>query len=123
MPALQPAPGIVLLAARLAFWLLLLAVVILSLLPVPYLPQQAFSLWDKAQHALGFAVLALLGGLAYPGRLPRLGVSLLLLGAAIELAQDATGWRTGDWLDLTADLVGVFVGLALARLALHVCRR
>jgi hypothetical protein len=28
---------------------------------------------------------------------------LLLLGGFIELAQAASGWRQGDWLDLLAD--------------------
>ncbi|MEN9903648.1 MAG: hypothetical protein RLZZ555_213 [Pseudomonadota bacterium] len=117
MPVLRPLQtSAVLLAARWAFWLLLLAVITLSMLPVPCLPQQALSLWDKAQHALGFAALALLGGLAYPGRLRRLGFGLLLLGGAIELAQHASGWRSGDWADLAADAIGLVAGLLLAHL-------
>ncbi len=119
----QASPRWILLAGRLAFWLLLLAVITLSLLPGPYLPQQAFSLWDKAQHALGFAALGLSGGLAYPDRLARLGTGLLLLGGAIELAQHATGWRYGDWADLLADVVGLVAGLMLAWLGPRLARR
>jgi len=37
-------------------------------------------------------------------------VGLLLLGAVIEVAQAATGWRVGDVADWVADAVGV--GLA-----------
>ncbi len=108
-------------AARLAFWLLLAAIVVLSLSPAAYLPPQAFSLWDKAQHALGFAALGLLGGLAYPARIRLLSVCLLAFGGAIELAQAATGWRHGDWADLLADGIGLVVGLLLARLLVPRC--
>jgi VanZ family protein len=38
------------------------------------------------------------------------GLGLLAYGAAIELAQSATGWRFGDWLDLLADLIGIILG-------------
>lgn len=49
---------------RAAFWACLLAVVVLSLLPGERLPA-VFAWWDKAQHALGFALLTGLGLLAY----------------------------------------------------------
>ena len=119
----QASPRWILLAGRLAFWLLLLAVITLSLLPGPYLPQQAFSLWDKAQHALAFAALAALGALAYPRRVGLLAASLLVFGGAIELAQAATGWRSGDWADWLADAVGLIAGLALATLSRCVVAR
>ena len=104
----------------LLFWSALAAVVLLSLTPVAHLPPQAFDVWDKAQHAFGFAVLAFLGGAAYPARLSRAWVGLLLLGAAIELAQSATGWRQGDVLDGLADAVGVSAG-ALGWLSVRRC--
>ena len=79
---------------RWTFWLLLALVIGVTLSPIAYLPQQAFSLWDKAQHALAFAALAALGALAYPRRVGLLAASLLVFGGAIELAQAATGWRS-----------------------------
>lgn len=97
----------------LGFWVALLAVVVLSLTPVAQLPPAVFSVWDKAQHAGGFVALALLGGAAYPASLPRVWLGLLLLGAAIEVAQSATGWRHGDALDWLADAVGVAAGAAV----------
>jgi VanZ family protein len=99
---------------RAAFWLCAVAVGGLSLTPVEHLPAQIFDIWDKLQHAGGFAVLALLGARGFPGRSLHLLVGLVLYGAAIELAQSATGWRFGDVWDLLADSVGVVVGLWLS---------
>lgn len=106
-------PTPLLLLMRLAFWLCAGVVTILSLLPVAYLPPQAFDIWDKAQHASGFAALALLGHFAYPRHLWRVCLGLLAYGALIELAQSATGWRQGDGLDLLADGAGIALGTGL----------
>jgi VanZ family protein len=95
------------------FWLALLALTVLSLMPTGLLPSQVFSLWDKAQHAIGFAVLALLGLAAYPHLKTRLPLWLLAHGGLIELAQAATGWRYGDPVDWLADAIGIAVGVAL----------
>lgn len=98
---------------KLVFWCALATVVVLSLLPVPMLPP-VFNFWDKAQHALGFFGLTLLALLAYPDKSQRqLAVGLLLAGGFIELAQSASGWRRGDWLDFVADAVGVVMAVAL----------
>lgn len=99
--------------ARHAFWALMLCVTVLSLMPTAYLPPQVFSLWDKAQHALAFTALALLGLRAYPRRLWHLALGLLVLGGGIELAQAATGWRHGEWGDWLADAVGLALGALL----------
>jgi hypothetical protein len=98
-----------------AFWACVLGTVFLSLVPVGFLPQ-AFNWWDKAQHALGFAVLTTLGLVAYPKLQWQLAWGLLVLGGFIELAQAASGWRRGDWLDLLADAVGVLVVMSVWRL-------
>lgn len=102
--------------AQAAFWGVALAVTVLSLTPVEHLPPQVFDLWDKAQHALAFAALAVLARLAWPGAgWPMLAGALLIHGAAIELAQHATGWRHGDGADWVADAVGVALGWAVLR--------
>lgn len=98
---------------RIGFWTVVLAVLVLSLLPVDYLPEQATTVWDKAQHAFGFAVLTVLGLWAYPSRARLVLPGLLMLGALIELAQGATGWRHGDWQDVLANAVGVALGALL----------
>jgi VanZ family protein len=107
LPQLQP------ILMKSAFWLCAVVVAILSLLPAVYLPPHTFDIWDKAQHAGGFAVLALLGHLAYHRHLWGVCFGLLAYGAAIELAQSATGWRHGDGLDLLADGTGIAIGTAL----------
>jgi VanZ family protein len=94
---------------KLPFWGLLTVTVWLSLVPVDQLPS-AFNFWDKAQHALGFAALALTGLLSYPRQIRLLIPSLVLLGLGIEYAQYLTGWRQGDWADWLADCVGLAIG-------------
>jgi len=95
---------------RAAFWTLVLVTVWLSLVPVHQLPTD-FHFWDKAQHALGFAALAVLGRMAYPAHLRALVFGLLLFGAGIECAQWLTGWRQGDWADWLADCIGLAAGI------------
>lgn len=121
MVASQVAPGQrVAWWVHVLFWSLVCGTVILSLLPVERLPQAAH-VWDKAQHALGFAGLAFLG-LQVGGRRPLTTlVALALLGVFIELAQHVSGWRQGDWQDWVADVIGLALGwqaLGLARYVL-----
>ncbi|MGE0351449.1 VanZ family protein [Hydrogenophaga sp.] len=94
------------------FWLSVLALAVASLVPGELLPEQSFNVWDKAQHVAGFAWLGLLGLFSHPRHPSRLALSLLAFGAFIELAQTATGWRFGEWLDLLADGVGILLGMA-----------
>lgn len=111
---------------RVAFWLLVAVCSVMSLLPGEQIPS-TLVFWDKAQHALGFAALAVLGLLAYPLAASRVMLGLLLFGVAIECAQAMTGWRQGDWMDALADAVGIAAGagaLAVwARLLRHLRSR
>lgn len=102
---------------QLLFWVAVAIVAVLSLLPGDYLPPVAFSVWDKAQHALGFLLLGVLGLNAYPNNIVRVVMGLLIYGAAIELAQAATGWRYGDWQDWLANAVGVALAYGFWRTA------
>ncbi|QHE78391.1 VanZ family protein [Hydrogenophaga sp. PBL-H3] len=98
---------------RTAFWCSALVLAIASLVPVDLLPQQAASIWDKGQHAFGFAWLALVGLLAYGRRPWSVLVGLVVYGGVIELMQAATGWRYGEWLDFLADGIGILIGAVL----------
>ena len=98
---------------RTAFWCSVIVLAIGSLVPVDLLPRQAASIWDKGQHAFGFAWLALVGLLAYSNKPWPLLFGLLVYGGVIELLQAATGWRYGEWLDFLADGIGIVIGTAL----------
>jgi len=98
---------------RWAFWLCMACVLALCLMPpAQHLPSTG---WDKANHALAFAVLAVLGLAAYRTRAARMLLGLLAFGALIELLQSLTGYRAAEWLDLVADGAGVAAGWQLAR--------
>jgi len=99
-----------------AFWTLVLVTLWLSLIPADQVPS-SLHFWDKAQHALGFAGLAVTGLLAYPSYARRVILGLALLGVGIEVAQWLTGWRQGDWVDWAADCTGLGVGAFGLRLA------
>ncbi len=51
--------------AKTAFFIGLVAVVALSLLPQETLPETG--MWDKLNHSLAYGVLAVLGGLGFKG--------------------------------------------------------
>ena len=93
---------------RWAFWLCLFVVLALALMrPSHYMPTTG---WDKANHALAFAVLAVLGALAYPGRLVRVLIGLVAYGVLIEVLQSFTSYRDSDMRDVFADCVGLAIG-------------
>lgn len=99
---------------RWAFALCLVVVLALALMP-PRLPMPTTG-WDKTNHVLAFAVLAVLGRLSYPGRTAAVLLGLLAYGGAIEVLQALTPYRTADFRDLLADGVGLLLGWQLMRL-------
>lgn len=72
---------------------------------------------DKCGHALVYFVLTLwYGQIVAPLRGLRLrALAFVALGAAIEVAQGFTSYRSCDWRDFVADVLGVAAGYALAR--------
>lgn len=98
---------------------LVLVVVVASLVPGKDLPHLSIS--DKVEHIIAyFGLAAWFGGLLMPRRYAFLGVALLLLGGAIEIAQGVMGLgRQADWHDFYADALGVFAGLALCLVGLR----
>ena len=91
-----------------------------SLSPADALP--AVSLWDKAQHALTWGALTLLGLAFWPGRRWAVAAYALALGAVVEGGQATMGLgRMGDLADLAADAAGI--GAALGAWALFRRRR
>ena len=100
--------------ARLAFYLGLGLVVALSVIPQDAVP--APSLWDKASHVMAYAALATAGGIGYRGlrSLCLVGLGLLLLGAALELAQSFLPDRIASFHDILANAIGIALGSLLA---------
>jgi VanZ family protein len=72
--------------------------------------------WDKLDHVVGFAALALLMRAGWPlGHRWIAALSLFAYGLAIELAQGtALVGRTASISDLVANGVGIALGLGLA---------
>jgi VanZ family protein len=95
---------------RLIFWIVMVVMTILFLVPQQFVSSGIFDWWDKAQHALAFGVLMLLGFFAYSRALWKLAMALILYGIAIEVIQSWTGWRSGEVLDAVADGVGIMFG-------------
>ena len=100
---------------RLGWYLAMVAVTVLALLPIEHLQLPVFDWWDKAQHALAFVVLTGWALLLWPHAATHVALSMLAYGAGLEVAQWAVGWRFAEWADLAADAVGVFVAWGLDR--------
>ncbi len=70
--------------------------------------------WDKAEHALSWAVLTGAGLLLSTRRRWVIGVFAFVFGAAIEILQATLPFgRDGDWHDLAADTVGIVLAYAV----------
>jgi VanZ family protein len=99
-------------------WLLIVAAVTLSLMPLPTLP--SVSSGDKIAHAAVHAMLTLWFAGLYPrSRYVWIALYMFALGVCIELAQAAMRLgRQGDVFDVIANSVGIGAGLVLALVGL-----
>lgn len=97
---------------RACFALALGVVTVLLLLPSDELPDTG--IWDKFEHALTFAVLALLGTAAFPERRHTwwLVFGLIGFGATCEILQTWVPGRSVSFADGLANAVGVLVAAA-----------
>lgn len=87
----------------------LLAVWVLSLIPVPPLAQEVN---DKIEHATTYALLMLWWGqLGFPPM--RVVLALIAMGIGIEFAQGLTPYRSFDVHDMLANTLGVSVASLL----------
>ncbi len=96
------------------FAVALVAVFVLSLLPVPE-GLMVFHWQDKLEHALAFAGLGVLASAAQFGSRPLQAFALLAYGGLIELVQAMTPHRMGDPADWLADAVGIGVAMIALR--------
>ena len=109
-------------------FLLALAIVLLSLLPIPDVRMTVeVPLMDKWTHMVMYGVLTLVIWLEYIRAHKQMrGLRLLLLaflapiamGGALELMQAyLTTCRSGEWLDFVANSIGAVVGAGCGLLA------
>lgn len=98
---------------RPAFWLCLLAVYVLAILPHGAAPQVGN---DKLQHMAAFFTLAALAVLALPKLSPLwIGTGLALFGALIEITQMVPELhRDASLMDWLADTAAIAFGLLVA---------
>jgi VanZ family protein len=104
-----------------AGFLLLVAVFILALVPMAWILPIELSLdtrfihGDKVLHCLTFAVLTIwFAGQYGKESYWRLGAGLVVFGMLIEISQYFVSYRSSDWFDLTADVIGIVAGLVIA---------
>jgi VanZ family protein len=70
---------------------------------------------DKVTHVLAFAFLAVwFAGQYRPRSYWRIALGLLAFGVFIEVCQRLVGYRSAEWLDVAADILGIIVGLLIA---------
>ena len=99
-------------AAQTTFWLAAAFSLVMAAMPQP--PRVPGEPSDKVEHMIAFAVLAVLGSLAYPRTaLLKLLAGLSLFGAFIELIQAIPALqRDSDPLDWLADTAAAAAVLA-----------
>ncbi len=86
---------------------LLLVITLLSLYPLPELPE--FSGTDKTHHLVAYFILALPAGLRKPQKWALFIFLFILYGGVIEMIQPYVN-RYGEWLDIFANTIGVLIG-------------
>jgi len=97
---------------RVLFWLALIGSYVAAVLPQDMAPTIG-PLSDKAHHVLAFVILGLLLRLAYQINYWYALVFLVGYGAFIEFSQLYAVNRSAEMEDVTADLIGSFIGLKL----------
>jgi len=104
-----------------AWWAMVLAVIVGSMLPALLLPDVPRG-GDKAEHLLGYFLLSAVAVQLFAGRaaLLRACGGLVAMGVLIEIAQGTlTTTRAMDPWDALANTLGVLAGLATAWLPMR----
>ena len=95
--------------------LMLFTVVVLMLLPLRA-PNVAPAYSDWFAHALVFCILMIwFSGILQRSYRWAIFAGLLLFGALLELLQSFIDWRSGEFLDLVFNTIGLLIGWVLVR--------
>jgi VanZ family protein len=89
------------------------AFLLISVIPLGQTPLQDVSGGDKIAHFAVFLLLALFPMLTGAARVRTVTVVLLLLAFGSEALQCLTDYRSGEMLDIFADLLGLAIGVLL----------
>lgn len=91
---------------------LLLLIVVGSLVPVPA-PESGILVNDKFIHiAMYFTLMTWFAQVVAEHRRFSLAITFASLGFILEIAQQATGYRSFEWGDVFANFTGVLLGWA-----------
>src|SRR5258707_9904344 len=107
--------------ARIAAWLLVVAIVVMTLGPPMVRPVTGFN--RNLEHIAAFALLGLVFGLAYPSRRMRLALIGVAVAALMETLQQIVPGRHAYFSDFVINAAGCWSGLAAAALLDWFCRR
>jgi VanZ family protein len=93
-----------------AGWLLVLAIIAVSLMPAP--PHLNVEQGDKLGHFAAYGLVTLWFAQPYTALRQRiwLALGMVALGIGLEYAQRATGYRSFEVADMAADALGVAIG-------------
>ena len=97
-------------------WLLVAAVIFLSLWPKPPQPFE-FEQSDKLSHIIAYLILTLWFANIYPQRSSQVQMSIgfFVMGVCLEFLQGMTQYRTFSYIDMLANGIGIFLALYLAK--------
>lgn len=115
--------------------LVIAAVWVVCMIPIPETPLDDVAMIDKWTHFVMYCTIVVVIMAEYGHRTKAVnwrrlavgGIALpILMGGLVELAQAylTNGVRSGDWMDFLANTIGVFIGCAIGiPLALFLSRR
>jgi len=98
--------------ARIAAWLLIVAIVVMTLGPPTVRPVSGFN--RSLEHVAAFALLGLAFGLAYPSRRMLLALTGVAAAALMETLQLVVPGRHAYFSDFVINAAGACAGLVLA---------
>src|SRR5882724_10094093 len=98
--------------ARIAAWLLIVAIVVMTLGPPTVRPVSGFN--RSLEHVAAFALLGLAFGLAYPSRRMLLALIGVAAAALMETLQLVVPGRHAYFSDFVINAAGACAGLVLA---------
>ncbi len=99
---------------RILFWLLLGAILAISLMPAEDAPVVFAD--DKLNHILAFFILSFMARILWSRVNTLILFSMLtVFGGGIEILQLAMGFgRDADWMDFAADVLAIALGMLFA---------